>query len=39
MYDKKIYKCDVTGSWPPSLCHTFSDPLPPSSVTYFVDGP
>ena len=20
-------------------CHTFSDPLSPSSVTYFMDGP
>ena len=20
-------------------CHTFSDPLPPSSVTYFMNGP
>ena len=27
MYDKKNYKRDVTCSWP-SLCHTFSDPLP-----------
>jgi len=26
---------------PPSVtnCHTFSDPLPFSSVTYFMDGP
>ena len=26
---------------PPPLtnCHTFSDPLPRSSVTYFMDGP
>ena len=26
---------------PPSVtnCHTFSDPLPPSSVTYSMDGP
>ena len=26
---------------PPSVtnCHTFSDPLSPSSVTYFMDGP
>src|SRR6218665_3964130 len=42
MYDKKIYKCDVTCSLPPSPvknCHAFSDPLPPSSVTYFMDGP
>src|SRR6218665_1829642 len=39
---KKILKCDVTCSWIPSPvtnCHTFSDPLPPSSVTYFMDGP
>ena len=31
MYDKNIYKCDITGSWfPPAVtnCHTFSDPLP-----------
>ena len=32
MYDKKLYKRDVTCSWPPSPpvtnCHTFSDPLP-----------
>src|SRR6218665_1113967 len=31
MYDKKIYKCDVTSSLPPppvTNCHTFSDPLP-----------
>src|SRR6218665_2160921 len=35
-------KCDVTCSWTPppvTNCHTFSDPLPPSSVTYFMDGP
>ena len=41
IYDKKIYKCDVTSSRPPSPvtnCHTISDPLP-SSVTYFMDGP
>ena len=24
---------------PVTNCHTFSDPLPPSSVTYFMDGP
>ena len=39
MYDKQIYKCDVTGSWPltpVTNCHTFSDP---SSVTYFMNGP
>src|SRR6218665_328073 len=42
MYDKKFKKCDVTCSWTPSSvtnCHTFSDPLTPSSMTYFMDGP
>ena len=40
---KKFEKCDITPplpSGPPLLvtdCHTFSDP--PSSVTYFMDGP
>jgi len=32
MYDKKLYKRDVTCSWPhPPVtnCHTFSDPLLP----------
>ena len=30
MYDKNIYKCDVTCSWPSvTNCHTFSDPFPP----------
>ena len=24
---------------PVTNCHTFSDPLLPSSVTYFMDGP
>ena len=31
MYDKNLYKRDVTCSWPPppvTNCHTFSDPLP-----------
>src|SRR6218665_2533814 len=32
MYDKKIYKCDITSSFPltPPVtnCHTFSDPSP-----------
>src|SRR6218665_1886535 len=32
-YDKKIYKCDVTCSFPPipsvTNCHPFSAPLPP----------
>src|SRR6218665_280356 len=35
-------KCDVTCSWTPSPvtnCHTVSDPPPPSSVMYFMDGP
>ena len=27
MYDKKIYKCDVTCSFNTPPCHTFSDPL------------
>src|SRR6218665_2628003 len=39
-YDKKIYKCDVTCSLPPPLCHKLSHllgPPPPSSVTYFMD--
>ena len=40
----KNWKCDVTQSLPPppppvTNCHTFSDPLPPWSVTYFMDGP
>src|SRR6218665_1719041 len=41
MYDKNLYKRDVTCSTPSSVtnCHTFSDPLSPSSVTYFMDGP
>ena len=41
MYDKNLYKRDVTCSLPPppvTNCHTFSDPFP-SSVTYFMDGP
>ena len=40
MYDKKIYKRDVTCSWP-SPCHKLSHLLGhlPSSVTYFMDGP
>ena len=42
MYDKEIYKRDVTCSWPPvppvTNCHTFSDPSP-SSVTHFMNGP
>src|SRR6218665_1370526 len=44
MYDKKIYKCDVTCSLPPTPtpCHKLSHllgPPNPSSVTYFMDGP
>src|SRR6218665_3625953 len=44
MYDKKIYKCDVTCSLPPTPnpCHKLSHllgPSTPSSVTYFMDGP
>ena len=34
-------KCDVTCSWTPSPCQKLSHllgPLPPSSVTYFMDG-
>jgi len=41
MYDKKLYKRDVTCAWPPP-CHKLSHllgPPPPSSVTYFMDGP
>src|SRR6218665_2786231 len=41
IYDKRIYKRDVTCSLP-SLCHKLSHPLgppTPSSVTYFMDGP
>src|SRR6218665_1252336 len=41
MYDKNIYKCDVTCSLAPSPCHKLSHllgPLGPSSVTYFMDG-
>src|SRR6218665_3686817 len=42
MYDKNFYKRDVTWSSSPlpvTNCHTYSDPLTPSSVTYFMDGP
>jgi len=42
MYDKFFYKCDVTCSLPPPLCHKLSHllgPPPLSSVTYFMDGP
>src|SRR6218665_446579 len=42
MYDKNLYKRDVTCSFPPSPCnklsHLLGPPLP-SSVTYFMDGP
>src|SRR6218665_26209 len=37
-----MYKCDITCPLPPpsvTNCHTFSDPLSLSSVTYFMDGP
>src|SRR6218665_452803 len=42
MYDKNLYKRDVTwSSSPPPVtnCHTYSDPLTLSSVRYFMDGP
>src|SRR6218665_2960925 len=35
-------KCDATCSWTPPPCHKLSHllgPPPPSSVTYFMDGP
>ena len=44
----KIVNCEKIESvtsydlYPPppvTNCHTFSDPLPPWSVTYFMDGP
>src|SRR6218665_1148850 len=41
IYDKRIYKRDVTCSLP-DPCHKLSHllgPHPPSSVTYFMDGP
>src|SRR6218665_1927896 len=41
IHDKKMYKCDVTCSLPPSPvtnCHLLGPP-PPSSMTYFMDGP
>src|SRR6218665_2677542 len=40
MYDKKMYKCDVTCSLPPPLSQTVtpSGTPSPSSVTYFMDG-
>ena len=41
MYDKNVYKRDVTCSWP-LPCHKLShllEPPSPSSVTYFMDGP
>src|SRR6218665_3052651 len=42
MYDKEIYKRDVTCARPPSPCRKLSHflgPPSPSSVTYFMDGP
>src|SRR6218665_754065 len=42
MYDKNLYKRDVTCSSPPLPCHKLSHLLglpPPSNVTYFMDGP
>src|SRR6218665_2573939 len=40
MYDKKIYKCDVTCSSPLPLPQTVTPSRTPnfSSVTYFMDG-
>ena len=42
MYDKKFISMTSHALDPPppvTNCHTFSDPLLPSSVTYFMDGP
>ena len=40
MYDKNLYKHDVTMLLTPSPCHKLSHLLgPPSSMTYFMDGP
>src|SRR6218665_465422 len=39
---KNFYKCASHALYLPSLCHNLSHllgPLPPSSVTYFMDGP
>jgi len=41
MYDKNLYKRDVTCSWPPPLSQTITPSRnpSPSSVMYFMDGP
>ena len=42
MYDKKIISVTSHALYPPSPCHKLSHllgPPPPSSVTYFMDGP
>ena len=42
IYDKNLYKRDVTCSWPPSPLSQTVTPSrtpSPSSVTYFMDGP
>ena len=41
MYDKKFISVTSHAVDPPSLCHKLSQLLgpPPSSVTYFMDGP
>jgi len=42
IYDKKIISVTshALDPLPPvTNCHTFSDPLSPSSVTYFMGGP
>ena len=39
MYDKNLYKRALDPLPSVTNCHTFSDPLSPSSVTYFMDGP
>jgi len=39
MYDKNLYKRDVTCSWPPPLSQIVTPSrTPSSSVTYFMDG-
>src|SRR6218665_2989114 len=42
MYDKNLKSVTSHALGPPSLCHKLSHllgPPPPSSVTYFMDGP
>src|SRR6218665_2533039 len=41
MYDKKCINVTSHALYPSPVtnCHIFSDPPPPSSVTYFMDGP